>query len=59
MDFWTILAGLMPIRSINIKIEKHAIVDEKSPFVLYALEMTSDYSRYISKKQYDNYVQLQ
>ena len=59
VDFWSMLAGLIPVRTIKIKIDKHTVVDEKSPFVLYALELTSNYSRYVAKKQYVNFVELQ
>lgn len=36
----------------------HTIVDEKSPFVLYALEMHSPYSKNIATKRYNHFATL-
>ena len=38
------------LKNYVLKIEKHTIVDEKSPFVLYALEVQSEYSKFVMLK---------
>ena len=42
----------------TVKIEKHTIVDEKKPFVLFALEIQSDYSKFIVLKQLQSFKSL-
>lgn len=44
------------MRSYTIRIEKHTVVDEKKPFVLYALQLQSEFSKYIVLKQFHNFV---
>lgn len=46
-------------KRFEISIRKHAIVDEKSPFVLYGLEVKSEYSRFAILKQFQNFIKLQ
>jgi hypothetical protein len=46
------------LKKYSIKIDKHTIVDEKKPFVLFALEIQSEYSKFIVLKQYCNFVKL-
>lgn len=46
----------MPVRSLKVKIARHAIIDERSPFVLFAIELKSNFSRYIIKKKFENFV---
>ena len=46
------------IKKYSIKIDKHTIVDEKKPFVLFALEIQSDFSKYVVLKQFSNFVKL-
>jgi len=46
-------------KKFGIAIKKHTIVDEKNPFVLYALEIKSEFSRYIVLKQFQNFIKLQ
>jgi len=42
-----------------VDIEKHTVVDEKSPFVLYALEIQSQFSKFIMLKQFQSFIKLQ
>lgn len=46
-------------RTYNLKISKHTIIDEKNPFLLYAIEIKSNYSKYVVLKQFKNFVRLQ
>lgn len=55
-EFWQLIEKHMPVRSFKVKIARHAIIDERSPFVLYAIEIKSNFSRYIIKKQFENFV---
>jgi len=50
---------LLPARSLAIEISNHAVVDEKSPFVLYILQIQTDFSRFVTKKKFENFVELQ
>ena len=56
---WKIVKNLLPVRRLNCSISKHTIVDEKNPFVLFAVELESEFSRYVAKKQFQNFVNLQ
>jgi hypothetical protein len=55
-EFWQLIEKQIPVRSLQVKIARHAIIDERSPFVLYAIELRSNFSRYIIKKQFENFV---
>lgn len=33
-------------RTYNISIAKHTVIDEKNPFILYAVEIKSNFSKY-------------
>ena len=46
------------LKPYNVKIENHTIIDEKNPFVLYAIEIQSEYSKYITLKQFTNFIKL-
>jgi hypothetical protein len=46
-------------KDYSIHIDKHTVIDEKKPFVLYALELQSNYSKYIILKQFISFVRLQ
>mmetsp|Transcript_18059 Transcript_18059/g.13108 ORF Transcript_18059/g.13108 Transcript_18059/m.13108 type:complete len:133 (-) Transcript_18059:443-841(-) len=47
------------LKRYELKIEKHTVVDEKDPFVLYAVEIQSEFSKFIMLKQFQNFVKLQ
>ena len=49
---WKIVQSLLPVRKLDCRISKHVIIDERNPFVLYAVEMKSEFSRYVAKKQF-------
>ena len=48
----TTLENILILKPYYIRIEKHTIIDEKSPFVLFALEIQSEYSKFIVLKQF-------
>ena len=58
-ELWDLIEKQMPVRSFRARIAKHTIVDQKSPFVLYAIELQSNFSKCIVKKKFDNFIQLQ
>lgn len=41
---------------ITIKFNNHVLVDEKSPFVLYSISLTTMYSKVRINKRYSNFV---
>eukprot|EP00347_Sterkiella_histriomuscorum_P009893 403339469 len=47
------------LRPYFLRIIKHTIVDEKNPFILYAVEIESEFSRYVVLKQFSDFVRLQ
>ena len=50
------LRRVLPVRTeIEAKVRKHAVIDRQSPFVLYAVELKSEYSRSVTKRRYDNF----
>jgi len=46
------------LRPYSLKIRKHTVIDEKNPFILYAIEIESEFSKYIVLKQFDNFIKL-
>lgn len=46
------------MKRYSIKIDKHTIVDEKDPFVLFALELQSDFSKFVVLKKFTNFVRF-
>ena len=36
-------------------IKRHAVIDEKSPFILYAVEVHSPYSKRVIQKRYNHF----
>ncbi len=40
-------------------IDKHTVIDEKKPFVLYALELQSNFSKFVVLKQFASFTILQ
>ena len=58
-DVWQLVRAVLPVRKLKAQIMKHVVVDEKSPFVLYAIMIESDYSRFITKNTFENYEILQ
>lgn len=55
---WKTICNLIPVRKFSIIIEQHAIIDEKSPFVLYGVEMQSDFSNFIARKRFNDFIKL-
>ena len=37
-------------RTYSVKINKHTMIDEKNPFILYAIEVKSNFSKYVVLK---------
>mmetsp|Transcript_23532 Transcript_23532/g.31560 ORF Transcript_23532/g.31560 Transcript_23532/m.31560 type:complete len:140 (+) Transcript_23532:267-686(+) len=58
-DVWQLIRVVLPVRKLRAQILKHAVVDQNSPFVLYAIMIESDYSRFITKNTFENYEILQ
>ena len=48
-----------PVRKIKIIVNKHAIIDEKKPFVLYLCEIKTQFSKHFVKKRFENFIDLQ
>ena len=49
----------MPVRKLKSAISKHVVIDQSDPFVLYAIQIESDYSRFITKNTFENFEILQ
>ena len=49
-EVWKTIQMLLPVRRFHCSITKHAIIDEKNPFTLFAVELESEFSRYVAKK---------
>ena len=49
----------MPVRKLRCVIHKHAVIDQKNPFVLFAIGVESDFSRFITKNTFENFEILQ
>ncbi|CDW83611.1 UNKNOWN [Stylonychia lemnae] len=47
------------LRPYSLMIRKHTVIDEKDPFILYAIEIESEFSKYIVLKQFKNFIKLQ
>ena len=45
----------MPVRKLLCNITKHVVIDQSNPFVLFAIQIESDYSRFITKNTFDNF----
>ena len=50
---------MLPVRKWKPLIHKHAVIDQSSPFVLYAIQVESDYSRFITRNTFENFEILQ
>jgi hypothetical protein len=48
----------MPVRQYHARINRHAIIDEFAPFVLYAIQLRSNFSQTIIKKRFDDFYEL-
>ena len=48
----------MPVRKLSSMITKHVVIDQSNPFVLYAIQIESDYSRFITKNTFENFETL-
>ena len=58
-DVWQLIRCLMPVRKLLCAIQKHVIIDQSSPFVLFAIQIESDYSHFITKNTFENFEILQ
>jgi hypothetical protein len=57
--YWLVSITLQSVDpNYQVRIDRHAIVDEKNPFVLYAVEVFSPYSKTVLKKRYNNFAIL-
>lgn len=60
VSVWDLVRVMMPARKqLTCAIRKHAVIDQKSPFVLYAVEVESEYSRFVTKCTFAHFEQLQ
>ncbi len=44
---------------LSVKIRKHSLIHEKDPFVIYAVEIFTPFSRQIEVKRYTSFIELQ
>ena len=59
LDVWQLIKCLMPVRKLRCSIRKHVVIDQSDPFVLFAIGLESDYSRFITKNTFENFEVLQ
>ena len=48
-----------PIRKLKINVNKHSIIDEKKPFILYLCEIKSQFSKKTIRVKFENFLKLQ
>ena len=49
----------MPARKLRCQIQKHVVIDERNPFVLFAIELETDFnSRFITKNTFEKFEAL-
>ena len=58
-DVWQLIKCMMPVRKLRCTIHKHVVIDQKNPFVLFAIGLESDFSRFITKNTFENFEILQ
>lgn len=58
-DVWQLIRAVLPVRKLRSQIFKHALIDQSEPFILYAIMIESDYSRFITKNTFENFEVLQ
>ena len=58
-DVWQLIKCMMPVRKLRCAIHKHVVIDQKNPFVLFAIGVESDFSRFITKNTFENFEILQ
>lgn len=59
LELWQLIDQQTPIRTYNARISKHAIIDEEAPFILYAIQLRSNFSSSIVKKRFVDFTDLQ
>jgi hypothetical protein len=58
-QIWNLVEQQQPVRQYSASITRHAIIDELNPFVLYAVNVRSNFSCAVIKKKFDDFVVLQ